>query len=96
MLKNTWKNKMQAKKLRSMLQMLRKLSLDELEIDFDEMDVVDSDNMEEQMEDKDSSTIDNGNNVDVMDVVDRDNVMGLESKSGVIPKVTPKGGWVSK
>ena len=67
MLKNTCKNKMQAKKLRSMLQMLRKLSLDELEIDFDEMDVV-----------------------------DRDNVMGLESKSGVIPKVTPKGGGMSK
>ena len=104
MLKNTCKNKIQAKKLRSMLQRLIKLSLDELEMDIDEMelwaeemmDVVESDNMEEQMEDKDSSTIDNGNNVDVMDVVDRDNVMGLESKSGVIPKVTPKGGWVSK
>ena len=100
MLKNTCKNKMQAKKLRSMLQMLRKLSLGELEMDIDEMelwaeemmDVVESDDREEPMEDADSSTIDYGDKVDMMDVVDRDNGMGLESKSGVIPKVTPKGG----
>ena len=94
MLKNTCKNKMQAKKLRSILQMLRKLSLDELEMNIDEMelwaeemmDVVESDNMEEQMEDEDSSTMDNGDNVDVMDVVDGDNV-----KAGVIPKVIQRG-----
>ena len=79
MLKKSLKNKMVAKKQRSMLQMLRRLSLEELELDIDDkeklarerMEVVETDDKEEQMEQEDSSTIEDGDNVDVMDMVDK-------------------------
>ena len=98
-LKNTWKKKMEAKKLRAMLQMLRSLSLEELEMDIDEiqmraeemMEVVESHNMEEQMELEDSCTMDDdGDNVNVMEQFV--SVMGLESEAGVNRKFTSKGG----
>ena len=87
-LKNTWMKRMEAKKLRAMLQMLGQLSLEELEMDIAEiqirakeiMEVVESHNMEEQMELEDSSTVeDDGDNVDVMEQLV--GVMGLESEA---------------
>ena len=89
---------MEAKQLRAMLQMLRILSLEGLEMDIDEiqiraeemMEVVESHNMEEQMELEDSCTMDDdGDNVNVMEQFV--SVMGLESEAGVNRKFTSKG-----